>query len=92
MEDENGKLSESENERNLSGFSSDDDDSPFDDKMAQDIFDDWVVSLPLTKDARWRLCKVKLNCVQEHSMPLSISGYAGQIDLVYQKSHVMNLH
>ena len=47
-EDENGEHSESENERDLSDSSSDDDDSPFDDKMAQDIFDDWVVSLPLT--------------------------------------------
>ena len=35
----------SENERDPSGLS--DDDSDFDDKKAQGVFDDWVVSLPL---------------------------------------------
>lgn len=47
--EENSKHSESENKRDLSGSSSDDADSPFDNNMAQDIFDDWVVSLPLTE-------------------------------------------
>lgn len=47
--EENSEHSESENERDLSGSSSNDADSPFDNNMAQDIFDDWVVSLPLTE-------------------------------------------